>query len=478
MERPTIDPSSVSPDAPDFFRVPHITVRPQRGPSLSDAAPKASMDGPGPLSEVDARTWRPQSGAPRQYLAADLTTSMGRNFRCPPAVPLTRSLDAFRRDLHRKRDEGAYGSVYARTLRADERAFFKQLGPGSAYNELAQVVKDLLPSLPAQVRGRRNPPIRIRQHREDYQRGKQQQQQRPATVAEAGRRRGRLAAGVTRAIGAFERRSVLEKSRLFDGCSKEELLQTLREQQPLREQGGGGGGGCGGAGRNFAPDIEFADPETGSPRVRRKGEYRGLLGEFLEGQAPAGLERAAELSTTAGEALPCRLRLEASRASMGGGVRVFVWRGEAGGAPGERAHLLLPTDKLEFHSLPDPPAGEPPSGASDAWQLWLDGLTRRLQVEVDGEGAIALLVCPPLLSPQTGLPEGFRLDEEEQAGGGAASGLVPPQGGAGASARPTTADMAKTLRSRRRASVVSSAAQMGGRAITPSRKQITAFFQL
>ena len=125
MERPTIDPSSVSPDAPDFFRVPHITVRPQRGPSLSDAAPKASMDGPGPLSEVDARTWRPQSGAPRQYLAADLTTSMGRKFRCPPAVPLTRSLDAFRRDLHRKRDEGAYGSVYARTLRADERAFFK-----------------------------------------------------------------------------------------------------------------------------------------------------------------------------------------------------------------------------------------------------------------------------------------------------------------------------------------------------------------
>ena len=151
---------------------------------------------------------------------------------------------------------------------------------------------------------------------------------------------------------------------------------------------------------------------------------------------------------------------------------MFVWAGEGRGVPGGRAHLLLTTDKLDFHSLSDPPA-ELPEAASEAWQSWLRSVVLRVQLDVDAEGNIALVMGPPLLLPRTGLPAGFRLDEKE---GGEAYALVPEAAETEVSAsRPVSS---ASVRSRRRASVVSSAANLGGRCITPSRKQITAYFQL
>ena len=105
-------------------------------------------------------------------------------------------------------------------------------------------------------------------------------------------------------------------------------------------------------------------------------------------------------------------------------------------------------------------------------------MVRRLQVEVDAAGGIALVMCPPLLMPKTGLPAGFRLDEGVGAGGEAFALAPEAADGEAADGEASRPVSSASVRSRRRASVVSSEANLGGRGITPSRKQITAYFQL
>eukprot|EP00937_MAST-01D_sp_MAST-1D-sp2_P001395 g1395.t1 len=195
---------------------------------------------------------------------------MRKAYECPPAVPLAQSLCASRRELARQHglDPCAFDRYHAQELRKDGRTFYKMLGPGQQYNELANVVKDLLPILPAQVRARHNPHIARRRA----------PRARAVTAPGAARaRRERAAAATRRELLKFERRHVVERARAFDGFSKLELHQTLEQ--------------LGAAPPPAEGEEEDADPLS----VRNKGEYKELLASTLgRGRAP-GLEREAQL---------------------------------------------------------------------------------------------------------------------------------------------------------------------------------------
>ena len=133
ITRPTIDPSSVSSDAPEFFRVSNITVR--KVPDMNAFVPAPNLD-----SRTSDLVRKPRENPRRTYRAGNAITGMQRVWGCPSSVPLEQSLEATRRDLARKHnlDRHAFEQLHGAALRRNRRAFFKSCGPGQAYNELAR----------------------------------------------------------------------------------------------------------------------------------------------------------------------------------------------------------------------------------------------------------------------------------------------------------------------------------------------------
>eukprot|EP00937_MAST-01D_sp_MAST-1D-sp2_P001394 g1394.t1 len=183
-----------------------------------------------------------------------------------------------------------------------------------------------------------------------------------------------------------------------------------------------------------------------------------------------------------GGAAPWSLRLEPARAASEGGVRLLAT--PPGARANDRLQLLLTTDALARHNLPDPPFSAPTAGDAE-WMVYLERLAGRLRLRPAAGNAAAslggdqtqrleLCVGPEPVDAETGLPDGFKLeaasDELEQ------FSLDDAPAGDGSEESAALA-RSKSLRSRRRASIVPTGATLGTRTIIPSRQRITEFFR-